>query len=459
MAFDLIKIYNFIMKKIILTTVLASLALTYGSLYASEDMASYIVKTDNEKVYIDTTKYDKEVLPGQTFKIIEKGEDLVNPVTGENLGQIPVNVGAGIVRQVMEKFAVGQITFKEKDVKIGQIVVWDSVQAQASQTNANATQENKPMWSSKPLKTEIYTIALGNITGDEENEVVCAFKYKLVVYALHEGELKELYSLKFPKTKQIVAVNTMDLMGEGHDQIFVTYHNLGFNRVETYVVKVQDDKLKKPEVLKWMVSTIKSPSGKKRIFAQELFSNEAFSQSKIRELKYENGKFELTGNELDVPRFDWVYGFNRIDLDKDDKEDTVFITDSNRIRVQFEERSNYWQTDNVFGRTPNRIEWKGERIPFAQKLPLRINPNGRIETYAIVNYSSVGVLAEAFGRYNKGKLQVMTWDDNALQFSRDIDLHGYASDLDSGRFGNLPEGLIVPVITSGGKTIIKVFNF
>ena len=47
-----------------------------------------VVKQDGDKVYLDTSDFNRQVAVGDTFKVVLSQEKLTNPKTGKELGNM-----------------------------------------------------------------------------------------------------------------------------------------------------------------------------------------------------------------------------------------------------------------------------------------------------------------------------------------------------------------------------------
>ena len=64
-----------------------------------------IIKVDGNRAYINVGS-SSGVKVGDKFTIIQRGEELVDPVTGMKLGAEEKQIGAGVVAEVQERFAI-----------------------------------------------------------------------------------------------------------------------------------------------------------------------------------------------------------------------------------------------------------------------------------------------------------------------------------------------------------------
>jgi curli biogenesis system outer membrane secretion channel CsgG len=68
-----------------------------------------IIRVDGNRAYINVGSA-AGIKVGDTFKIFSKGEDLIDPATGMNLGAIETETGSGVVVEVQDRFAIIEVT-------------------------------------------------------------------------------------------------------------------------------------------------------------------------------------------------------------------------------------------------------------------------------------------------------------------------------------------------------------
>ncbi len=66
-----------------------------------------VVKADGEKVYINAGM-DSGIETGMEFRVYQKGEELIDPVTGISLGAEETLIGTVQIMEVKEKYAIGR---------------------------------------------------------------------------------------------------------------------------------------------------------------------------------------------------------------------------------------------------------------------------------------------------------------------------------------------------------------
>jgi curli biogenesis system outer membrane secretion channel CsgG len=76
-----------------------------------------IVRVDGTRAYINVGAA-AGIKVGDKFKIFSKGEDLIDPATGMNLGAVETETGSGVVVEVQDRFAIIELTGTAKEADV-----------------------------------------------------------------------------------------------------------------------------------------------------------------------------------------------------------------------------------------------------------------------------------------------------------------------------------------------------
>jgi hypothetical protein len=417
----------------------------------------YVVKVDNDKVYIDITDTAKPAV-NEKFTVFIEGEELVNPVTKKSLGKIENSIAQGIISEIADNYAVGSIISKKQDLKPGQKVKWTAKPPAAAsiiQTAPDKEQTMNVLWKSQPIEGIITSIALEDINGNGSNDLLTAFKHKVTAYKLQNGKLSKILQKEFPISVTIISVEA-GKFENSNTHIFVTgFHKLG-DRFTTEIFKFENGKLNKVTEFNGFVRAVKPFGGNKTFYTQKVYKSAGdIRKSLIKRLEYENGKFK-EGKTVKMPRLNWIYGFTTITENK--KPSFVYITSSDKIRMQKKKKKNYVDSAKLFGKTPHIIETGGKNLNFYPRLPVYKNQD-EMFVYGIENISKSGLLARAMGMYHYGKLHRLKWENNAFNKAGEAKLSGYLYDITWGKFAGLPDGIICPSVDLNDETVIEVLNY
>ena len=423
----------------------------------------YVVKIDQDKVYIDITEANAPNL-NDKFTVFTEGEQLINPVTKKSLGAIEDKKAQGTITEVTEKYAVGTINSKTAEIIPGQKVKWDKISrpqplptmqpAELATAQAPLYPTLTTIWQSAPVDGIVRSIALADVTGNGKNEIICAKKHSVGIYTVEGNKLKIVLEQKLSGSSRVVSVDAGNF---GGSKIFVTSFNPLAKEFTTEVLKMQGNKLIQTDSLNMLVRSVKSTDGTKTFYAQKIYQTGGIKKSKISKLVYKKGKFKLV-KTVKMPRFDWVYGFNFINVEKTNP-DLMYITSSDKIRLQKHKRGNYVDSQDMFGRTPNVVRIDGEVFQMYPRLPLYKNTGGEIFVYAVENIGKRGILARAFGLYEKANLHRLKWTGSNFEATGTLPMPGYSYDITRGKLADLEDGVISASVNLDDKSIISVIQY
>jgi curli biogenesis system outer membrane secretion channel CsgG len=81
-----------------------------------------IIKVADKQIYVNIGN-DSGVKVGTLFSVMRKGEEMIDPQTGENLGSDDTQVGTLKITQLKGKFCIGELTDKKDNPQAGDLVV------------------------------------------------------------------------------------------------------------------------------------------------------------------------------------------------------------------------------------------------------------------------------------------------------------------------------------------------
>jgi|GEM_PF-1867850 len=424
----------------------------------------YVVKTEGSAVYLDITKSSRAPAAGTRFLVYEDGAELVNPVTHENLGRTRVSIATGAVTQVQPKFAAGEIAWKRDEVRPGQFFAWlDNAAAPtpAADWTAQAAAIAAPspvIWkSSAPLDYTAVALALGDFDGGGENELALASEKTIKIYRLENGALAEKYSASLGGLYRILSLDAEAGAGKGGARIFASLFDNFSGDFQTAVFEIKDG-LRQTATLGWLTRAACLSGGGKRLYGQEIYRTGELKKSQIRPLEFKGDSVTLSTAAIDIPRFDWVYGFDIL-AETGGRASALLITaPEGRMRAQFGTRKNYFETDADYGGTPNVLRVSGEKLSFYPRAPVKTGGEQPV-LYVLSGVAKEGLLSEAFARYKDARLRALRWTGMGFETAGEILLGGSVYDIDSGRLGALDDGIIAAVIGPDDTTTVKLFKY
>lgn len=451
-----------LLNKIILFFVFVSC--TAFSLTAKD--IALVVRQDGQKVYLDTSELDDGAKVGDAFRIVNLGEDIINPKTGKSLGKTAEKQITGRLIKVEPLYSIGQLDTNENvmgrdaEIKITQNIDLLHTAFPITQNAPDNELKIMPAWQSKPLEGTAKAAAAGDLSGDKNNELVLAFEKNntIKVFSLEDNTLKEVSSAQVNPLRKIIALDSADLKGTGQSQVFASVYDTTAERFLTLVFELQAGKLNQTDSFGGVTKGI-APQNKTRVlYTQDIvFAGGQAAATVPAELIYKNASF-TKGSRLKAHKFDSVFGFNMSDFWHDGKNKLIYTLPTHRLRIQFDRIEKYIESpdDIEFGLTPNKIKYKGQTMSFYISLGLFKNTNGDTLIAAVENRVKQSFNSEAFDSFGEARLYMLRWTGTSLIKAALADIPGTVYDIIQAPLGNYKNILIVPFSAPTGTTTVLI---
>lgn len=412
-----------------------------------------IVKQDGQKVFLDTSEFNRQVSVGDSFKIITSQEKLINPKTGKNLGLINHYSAEGKITEVQPLYAIGQMPDKTV-YSIGQEAVFFSTpkNTSTSVSSVPSKPQPKPVISSERkikeypvLEQEIISAVKTDLTSFPDEEIVTLdTKGQLTLYQDEQGILQKINQYQIPSGKKPITLSAKDLMDAPYAQIFATVYDENKQKISTLIFKIQDNAFQLIDTVPYFVKEI-GCDDEKEIFAQKPFINGA-KPSDARELEYEKGNFRLDNDRIST-RGNWLTGTNYYEIQNNHTANFIYTASNGKIRLRLLD-GKYAESNNLFATAPNRVKYKQELISFYPSLQA-YGPDGKATLVAVENTAKLGLLSEQFGQYNGSKIHFLMYENGKLNIKETLSLSGFVYDTNCSK-----RGIFLPQVLSSGQTVL-----
>ena len=409
-----------------------------------------IVKQDGQKIYLDTSDFNRQVSIGDSFKIITAQEELVNPKTGKNLGKLNHYSAEGKIIEVAPLYAVGQLADNAAYTP-GQEAIILPATASLSPAAVSAAKQNAAPASNRKIKTydvldrEIISAVQADLTPRPGEEIAAIdTKGNLILYSSETTALSELATGKLPVSYKPITLSAKDLMDNGYAQLFVVGYKESEQKISTFVFDVQDNTFKQIASLPYFVKEIGCGSDKE-IYAQKPFIS-GIKPGNAYELKYEKDTFKLNKDALNT-RHNWLTGINKYEIQNKSTDNFIYTAFNGRLRMKLA-NGKFAESPALFATAPNRVKYKQEIIPFYPSLQA-YGPQGHATLAGIENTTKFGLLSEQFGQYSGGKMHFLTYENGTFSEQETLELKGFVYDTNCSE-----HGILVPQILTGEQTIL-----
>ena len=435
--------------------------LSFGGILTAKDLA-LIVKQEGAKVYLDISAFKVKPQKGDSFRVADWGEELINPKTGKSLGKILKRQIEGKITQTEDLYAIGQLD-SEQNVFSSEAEIFVTVPAPVVTAQPQVAQGGlaviQPVMQTKNIEGKIKAAAFGDIDGDGSNEAVFAFAEDnaIKVFALQGQELKETASLSVNPLRKVIALDAADLKQSGRAQIFASVYDTSSDKFYTMVLEAKGATLEQTDTVRGIVKGISVQGGPRDLYVQDY--NPATGLSSAAQLVYQNGAFER-GASLFAYNFESIFGFNLFDFKEAGHKNVIYTTPAQKLRIQFEKRGSYTESPSGFdfATTPNRLKINGKPQRLYTSVVVFKNAAGQTLVGALEHQTKLGLLSDVFGSYASAKLYFLNWTGNGLTPKAVAEIQGIACDMSQTSFGPYKDAIVVPFASTSGQSAVLVFD-
>ena len=445
------------------SVVAAASAAPLPAVAAAAAPKGYVVKIEGPKVWIDLTAADG-AQPGRPFTVFQEGEELKHPVTGASLGRVEKTLGTGAIREVAEKFSVGDVNTSAGMIASGNRVRLGAAPAPAPaaapapavSVRPGETELRAPRSRGAALPFSVVSMAAGDFDGAGRPQLALADEKGFRLYAYPAAEHKPIAQAEIAGTgARIVSLESGDLDGDKKDELFVSVYNEGFKRFETWAYRLEGGNWAKSGEMPWLVRAIQGPDGKRVVATQQIQDDKTFPFGGIYPLVWQDGKYVQGRPGLKPKRVDWLYAFTWARVDAEEPA-LVYLTSVNALRFQF--KKGQWRSKESYGQSPIRVRWHDDLLEFHPPMVPGAAGDGPQTLYAVRNIAMLGGLANPFGLFNNGELHALAWNGVAAEKKWKAELGGASEGFalvepEAGR-----RELVIAVTGSAGKSAVWTFD-
>lgn len=344
-------------------------------------------------------------------------------------------------------------------------------------------QDRKGFWMSPKYDTEFKNMAVGDVDGDGNNEVVTIDTKSIRVYRKKGQEIKLAYpSMVGKASNTYLTVDVADINGNGIKEIFVTC--LTGEMLNSFVLEFNEKEKKFKRIasdLKLFFRVIENSNGA-MLLGQNMGAEKPFMHA-IYEYVWENGQYK-EGRKIKAPLGASIYGLmiDRFDnnspeviivLDEFDHLMTCEETDLPLERLQkLFGKSICQRTDEVYGGSSNFLDFPSQPFASPESTDTKImyyintriltydtNGDGKREVIVVKNMSPIGRILGNIKSFTSSEIYNLDWDGVGLVENwRTRKIQGYVADYQIKDIDNDGEMEVVLALVSGGQSRIVTYS-
>lgn len=182
-------------------------------------------------------------------------------------------------------------------------------------------------------------IAAGDLNGDGNRELIISTGRDLQIYTVG-GSLQNLYEFKGSASDDYIWIDTMDINGDGRDEIIVTSMKGG--EIVSYIYELKGSELS----LLWKNKLFLRAIPSLGLIAQKYDSSEGFDSS-VFTIKYNSGEFKL-GDAIKLPKGVNIYDFTYLS-GPDGAKHILAYDDSGYLNLYNENGLRIWRSKDAYG--------------------------------------------------------------------------------------------------------------
>ena len=310
------------------------------------------------------------------------------------------------------------------------------------------------LWKTQNFKAEIKGMALGDVDGDTNNEIVFISKNIIFIYRYADGRFGKITEIPGETVNTYIGVDVADINDNGRSEIFVT--NLSDdNRVRSFVLEWNGTEFKTVvEKENWHYRVINAPSRGGRILLGQKGGSKDIFLGGIHELIWDNGRYASADKER-LPRGMNVYGFTYGDVLGQDQESVLALTKSGTLKILDSGGNDEWTSSDTYGGSDifllSPADKKAATTPTRQTDPTAfdgrylqqrifvndLDKDKKKEVILVKNHDAVRGAFRRYRSYNGGHFEALVWDNVGFRKKwKTRKFSGYISDYDVGDFDN-----------------------
>jgi TolB-like protein len=322
-------------------------------------------------------------------------------------------------------------------------------------SNPDTEEADAKLWRSRRFKMNIEGLAMGDVDGDGDTEVVFASENQAAIYRYKDQRFLKVLDLEVVPRQIVLGVDVADVNGNGRAEIFISARSENYF-TSSYVLEwdgaafqtISDD-------IDWYYRVLWDPQTKRRTLYGQKGGSRSVMAGPVWSMAWVNGAYRPQ-EKIILPDKACVFGFTYGDLTGDGVADTMAFVKDNRLQLSLIGGREEWTSAEAYGGkyawliTPEQFK-EGQRLnntrndPLPEQLyyvPQRVlltdfDRDGRNEVLVVKNEDITEGLMSRMRSYREGRFENLAWDNVGMRAVwRTRKFSGYISDYNIGDFNN-----------------------
>lgn len=327
--------------------------------------------------------------------------------------------------------------------------LWDDNKKTKEDYSPSGLKKLGQIWKSRRFKTQINSIAIGDVDQDSQKEIAMIDNRDVIIYRYLDKRFVKIGEIKGDVHDKLISVDIADINGNGKDEIFVTSVNKNNRALRSFVLEWNNNRFERiVESAGWYFRVLDIPGRGRILVGQKRGINKNFLAG-IDELKWSAGEYVSAGTQ-NLPSKINIYSYNSGDVMNNGKAVTIAFSKSEYLRIIDKDGTKEWESAEPLSGGSVFLEYESDssgavgeyKEQERQYLPLRIliadlDKDGKNEVVVGKNIDSAGRLFSKFRLYKGGHIQCLAWDEFGLSLKwKTREISGHISDYALGDIDN-----------------------
>jgi hypothetical protein len=313
---------------------------------------------------------------------------------------------------------------------------------------------NLSYWKSENFKTEIHSLAIGDVNGDGKNETVFVDGSHIHIYQYSAKTFALIQTISEKSHNRFIRVDAADINQNGIAEIFITNYIPIQKRPQSFVLEWNGTAYEKiSEKTEWYYRVTHHASKGAILLGQKVASDKNMDSGKdIKDALFEKGVYQLQWQDnayqpsvlQNLPGDLTIYGYVSGDVANKNQDKIVALSNSGYLTVMDLKGEKEWESDKPYGGSTIFFEitdpYNSERQEYYY-LPQRIyltdfDKDSTNEIIVVKNQDAARALSHS-KFFKEGSIECLAYDDIGMQLKwQTRKISGYICDYVIGDFDN-----------------------